>query len=401
MVPAQATDPSVATLDGLGQSCSATSGHSGIASLHLLGRGHPPCGIGDFSKLLLESLRQLDRSRHEAFILEAGRFPVGAIWQALGEADTVVANAPVVAWKRALAGPLAVYAMARLRGRSCVTILHEWRGLHRLRRLVLRPLLVLSDTILMVSPQVREELAADPLVGFLARRVALLPVPPNLGRPAIVTESPLSQRLCAARREGRLVLGHFGSIYPGKQPEAVLGIAAALKARGARPLLAFMGSFIKGFDGTETLFWNKVAALGLSDDVLVSGYVATESELFGLFETVDAFAYVLPEGLTSRRASVLACVQAGRPVVVTEPERADEFDHHPRYKALVESGAIVLMPRDAGPEAYAERVLAVRSQPTRAPDIDPAIWFRDAAGVLRARLKPARGRAASVCSTAQ
>lgn len=392
---AQASEAPIATGEARIQSQPATAGQSGIASLHLLGRGHPPCGIGDFSQLLLDSLQDIDRASHLAFVVESGRPPVAAIWRALAGTDTVVANFPVVAWKRALIGPLAVYAMARLRGRACVTILHEWRGLHRLRRLVLRPLLLMSDTILMVSPQVREELAADPVVGFLTRRVALLPVPPNLGRPALTAGSPLRDRLAAAREEGRLVLGHFGSIYPGKQPEAVLDIAAALKARGARPLLAFMGSFIKGFDGIEDLFWNKVAALGLTDDVIVSGYVATESELFGLFETVDAFAYVLPEGLTSRRASVLACVQAGRPVVVTEPARADEFDHHPRYRALVESGAIVLVPGGAGPEAYAERILAVRSRPTQPPDLDPKVWFRDAACVLRARLRPARGRAAS------
>lgn len=396
MPPLQATQAPIATSGALAQTLQATASPPGIVSLHLLGRGHPPCGIGDFSQLLLESLRDLDRASHVAFVVEPGRLPAAAIWRALAEADTVVANFPVVAWKRALIGPLAVYAMARLRGRSCITILHEWRGLHRLRRLVLRPLLLMSDTILMVSPQVREELAADPVVGFLARRVALLPVPPNLERPAAISGSPLRDRLASARREGRLVLGHFGSIYPGKQPEAVLGIAAALKARGARPLLAFMGSFIKGFDGIEGLFWQKVAAHGLTDDVIVSGYVATESELFGLFETADAFAYVLPEGLTSRRASVLACVQAGRPVVVTEPARADEFDHHPRYRALVESGAIVLVPGSAGPEAYAERILAVRSRPTELPDLDLDVWFRDAAGVLRARLRPARGRAASV-----
>ncbi|MCE4222452.1 hypothetical protein HCU64_01695 [Methylobacterium sp. C25] len=356
------------------------------ASLHLLGSGKPPCGIGDFSRLLLESLQDGEPNRHAALTVEPRAFRLAETWRALGRADAVVANFPVVAWKQALFGPLAIYALAKLRRRRCVTVLHEWAGLHRLRRLVLRPILLLSDTIFLVSPQVREELAADPLVGSLASRAALMPVPPNLARPASVADSPLRQRLLDARREGRLVLGHFGSIYPGKQPEAVLDIAAALKARGAAPLLVFIGSFIKASDGIEDIFRDKVAASGLADDVIVSGYVASAEELFGLFETVDAFAYVLPEGLTARRASVLASVQAGRPVVVTAPALPDEFDHHPRYRALLDSGAIVLVPRDAGSDAYAEHVLAARARPTSHPDLDRRTWFRDAADVLRGKL---------------
>ena len=356
-------------------------------SLHLLGSGRPPCGIGDFSGLLLATLRETEPEAHTALRIEPRTLPLARLWRALGAADALVANVPVVAWKRALFGPVAAYLFAALRGRRRVTILHEWRGLHPLRRAVLAPVLILSDTIVFVSPAVRAELAADPCLGFLAGRGTLMPLPPNLPRPDAVAASALRERLRAARGEGRLVLGHFGSIYPGKQPEALLDIAAALKAGGARPLLAFFGSFIKASDGIEAVFWDKVAALDLADEVVVSGYVDAPAELFGLFEAVDAFAYVLPEGLTARRASVLACVQAGRPVIVTAPARADEFDHHPRFRALVESGAITFAPRGAPAETYAGMIREARDRPTVRPDLDMAVWFRDAAAALRASLR--------------
>jgi hypothetical protein len=44
------------------------------------------------------------------------------------------------------------------------------------------------------------------------------------------------------------------------------------------------------------------------------------------------FCYPLEEGITARRSSILACVQSGRPVIVTGPAGTDEFDHHPRFK---------------------------------------------------------------------
>jgi hypothetical protein len=64
----------------------------------------------------------------------------------------------------------------------------------------------------------------------------------------------LRQRLAAAREAGRLVIGHFGSIYPGKQPNALLNISAILKERGLKPLLVYIGSFIRGVDKVEEEF---------------------------------------------------------------------------------------------------------------------------------------------------
>ena len=41
-----------------------------------------------------------------------------------------------------------------------------------------------------------------------------------------------------------------------------------------------------------------------------------DPELFALLECADVFLYLFPEGLTTRRSSVLTSVEAGRPVLV-------------------------------------------------------------------------------------
>jgi glycosyltransferase involved in cell wall biosynthesis len=121
----------------------------------------------------------------------------------------------------------------------------------------------------------------------------------------------LRQRLAAAREGGQLVIGHFGSIYPGKQPNALLNIGAILKQRGLKPLIVYIGSFIRGVDKVEQEFHARAAELGMSDDVIVSGYVASDHEVFGLFSEVDAFCYPLDEGLTARLAPRNGCKQSG------------------------------------------------------------------------------------------
>jgi glycosyltransferase involved in cell wall biosynthesis len=182
------------------------------------------------------------------------------------------------------------------------------------------------------------------------------------------------------------VIGHFGSIYPGKQPNTLLNICAILKQREIKPLLVYIGSFIRGIDKVEEEFHARAAKLGIAEDVIVSGYVASDQEVFGLFSEVDAFCYPLAEGLTARRSSVLACAQSGRPVIATGPFLPDEFDHHPRFKALIDRGAVILVARGLDDDAYADGILSALKSPPAQISFDFGGWWQDVAQTVRAQL---------------
>ena len=342
------------------------------------------CGVGQFTHLLGEAIEELDPGHCTTLTLTRSEGTIAEIWRAVGSASSVVCNFPIVAWKRVMVRPLLALAIARLRGRRVILIQHEWAGLHRLRRITYLPTLWLADTIVMFSPLVRRELAAAPLIGRTARKCTLAPLPPNIEAPAGIADSKLRQRLAAAREQGRLVIGHFGSIYPGKQPNALLDICATLKARGQQPLLVYIGSFIRGIDKVEREFRAHAAELGISDDVIVSGYVASDHEVFGLFSQVDVFCYPLEEGITARRSSILACVQSGRPVIVTGPAGTDEFDHHPRFKEEIGRGAIVLVARGSDDEVYADRIVSALKWPSVQMPFDFDGWWQDVAQAVRA-----------------
>jgi glycosyltransferase involved in cell wall biosynthesis len=341
------------------------------------------CGVGQFTRLLYEAIEKLDLNRCTTLTLTRSEGSVAEIWRAVGSARSVVCNFPIVAWKRVILRPLLALAIARLRRRRVVLVQHEWASLHWLRRITYLPALLLADTIIMFSPLVRRELAGNPFVGWTARKCVLAPLPPNIEAPAQIADSRLRQRLAAARQSGRLVVGHFGSIYPGKQPNALLDIAAILRERGRNPLTVYIGSFIKAFDNVEQDFYAHANELGISGDVIVSGYVDSDAEVFGLFGEIDAFCYPLEEGLTARRASILASVQSGRPVIVTGPSEPDEFDHHSRFKALIDRGAIVLAARGTGHGVYADKIIASLKQSTAHPPFNFADWWRDTANAIR------------------
>ncbi|THD65993.1 MAG: hypothetical protein E7813_13730 [Bradyrhizobium sp.] len=344
------------------------------------------CGVGQFTRLLGETIEKLDPGSSTTLTLTRSEGSIAQIWRAVGSARSVICNFPIVAWKRVIFRPLLALAIARLRRRRVILIQHEWSGLNRLRRITYIPALLLADTIVMFSPLVRRELAGDPVIGWTARKCVLAPLPPSIEAPAGIADSKLRQQLAAAREQGRLVLGHFGSIYPGKQPNALLDIAAILNARGLKPLTVYIGSFIRGIDRVEEEFHARAAELGVSDDVIVSGYVASDHEVFGLFSEIDAFCYPLEEGLTARRSSVITCVQSGRPVIVTGPAEADEFDHHPRFKELIDRGAIVLVARGSGQDVYADRIASALKWPSVPVPFAFDDWWRDVAQAVRAQL---------------
>jgi hypothetical protein len=120
--------------------------------------------------------------------------------------------------------------------------------------------------------------------------------------------------------------------------------------------------------------------------VIVSGFVASDHEVFGLFSEIDAFCYPLDEGLTARRSSILTCVQSGRPLIVAGPVLPEEFDHHPRFKELIGRGAIVLVARGADNEAYADGIASVVKRPPVHLPFDFDGWWKDVAEAVRAQL---------------
>lgn len=355
----------------------------------ILGAGpQMQCGVGQFTLRLAETLEKQEPGSTAALTLSQTQGSIADIWRAVGSVRNIVCNFPIVAWKRVILAPLLALLFARLRGRRVILVQHEWGSLHWLRRITYLPAVLLANRIVMFSALVRKELATDPLVGWTANKCTLAPLPPNIEAPAGIADSKLRQHLAEARTQGRLLIGHFGSIYPAKQPNALLNICASLKAHGLKPLVVYIGSFIRATDNVEEDFYVRAKELGVADDVIVSGYVASDHEVFGLFSEIDVFCYPLDEGITARRASILTGVQSGKPIIVSGPAEADEFDHHPRFRELIDRGAIVLVDRGADAEAYADRIVAAAKRPSVPLPFDFDGWWHDAALAIAAEFTP-------------
>lgn len=328
------------------------------------------CGVEAFSRLLASHFG----ARATTHVLDAD---LPRLAHALKDRNAVIFNFPIVGWKRQLFSPGLAALFARLMGKDVVVFLHEWLALDWKRRIVLAPVVLCATRLAFSAPEISDEFDATRFSRLVTRRRQVVPIPPNILPSETKTESEHSRALSAQRRAGRLILGQFGSIYPKKQSAVVLQVAAELLHAGHDVGVVFAGSFIKGMDNVEENFFARVRELGLSDRVTVTGYIAGDDMLAGIFAEIDVFCYLFAEGLTARRGSVLAAALSERRVVVNAPAVTAALDHHDLFKRLIETGTIRLVPTDADIPAVAAAVLAAGKEPAEELDVArevEALW---------------------------
>ncbi|MET0440044.1 MAG: glycosyltransferase [Devosia sp.] len=324
------------------------------------------CGVEAFSRLLARHFG----ARAETHVLDAD---MPGLVRALEGRDAVVFNFPIVGWKRQLFTPGLAAVLARLMGRDVVVFLHEWLALDWKRRIVLAPVVLCATRLAFSAPEIADEFARTRFARLVTRRRQVVPIPPNVLPVGAEKASDISRALSVQRQGGRLLLGQFGSIYPKKQSAIVLQVAAELVRQGHDVGVVFAGSFIKGLDNVEENFFASVRDLGLADRVTVTGYVAGDDELAAIFKEIDVFCYLFPEGLTSRRGSVLAAALSGHAVVVNAPLEANALGHHGLFQRLIETHAIRLVPTEADIPTVAAAVLAARQEPPEPLDAEAEI----------------------------
>jgi len=341
-----------------------------------------PCGVEMFARCLFDAWLEMGATGRLLPLSESGINSAK-----LAGTDVLVLNLPLVAWKKSLLSPMLALFSAKLHGKPTLAIVHEWRDLAWPRRAVFSVYLLLIDMVMFSSPTVAEQFSRRVFRLRNPRNAGILPIPPNLERPTEIIDTSLSRHI-ADRAHGRIVIGQFGSIYPKKNSTLVLEIAAEMKRRGHDPLVVFAGSFIKGTDYIEHTFNEKIRALGLENDVIVSGYLNTAGEVFAVLNCMDAMVYDFDEGLSSRRSSVLTCLQSGRPVIVNAPSRLDEFAHHPVFAETIAAKQLHFVPNRASIFDYADAVEAMAGRRSQPAELFLPAWH-DAAQALAKGLESA------------
>ena len=160
----------------------------------------------------------------------------------------------------------------------------------------------------------------------LGRRVPIgwLPIPGCVGSEVDAPTASIKEKYAEG---SKALIGHFGSY--GREVSAMLEARLLpIMSLGSEPALLLIGARSEAF---RSAFVARYPAW--TDRVHATGYVA-EGELAHVLDACDLMVQPYPDGVSSRRTSVMACLSHGRPVVTTSGHLTEPL--------WAERGAVVL-----------------------------------------------------------
>jgi glycosyltransferase involved in cell wall biosynthesis len=113
-----------------------------------------------------------------------------------------------------------------------------------------------------------------------------------------------------------MILSHFGFYYPGKGVEQILEAAGKWKTEGRVFRLFMIGGRRENDGGFYPALQERAASLGLSEEVIWTGYVAS-GRVTEILLASDLFLAPYEGGVSSRRGSLMAALVHGLPVLST------------------------------------------------------------------------------------
>ena len=363
-----------------------------MRTISLISDSATPCGVETFQRHIAARLAAREPQAHDTCAIVGQPGEVAVLDRVLAGRDTLLVSLPVVAWQRHPLASVRAMALARRRGKAVFLVLHEWTDLDWKRRALYRCYVLFATRLLFSSRLIQGQFDADRIARVATRERGLVPIPPNLERPRVLPETTISADLRYLKASGKLLVAQFGAIYPKKQPGALLDIVADLKRRGHAVHGVFVGSFIgNATSDIKAQFEARMRALGLQDDVTVTGYIGPAAEVFAALDACDVLVYRFEEGLTARRGSVLAALQTGKPVLVNGPRDSAEFAQHPAFRCALSDGSLHLLSAGAETTEFSETVLTVCKQSRQTAAVDFARAWADAVDAIAAPIATATG----------
>jgi glycosyltransferase involved in cell wall biosynthesis len=209
----------------------------------------------------------------------------------------------------------------------------------------------ISDALVAVSPEVRDELV---LLGIApARKFAVVRLGIELERRVASADDPVEIRRRIGVPADRFVVGWFGRMTAVKRTDDLLDVLAALRERGVDALLLLVG------DGSDRRRLERLAHVrGLAKSVLFLGY---QEEVGRWYAACDAV--VLTSANEGTPVTLIEALAAGRAVVATRVGGVAD---------VVEDGVTGLLVSPGDTHALAQRLALLAADPDRRREMGEA-----------------------------
>lgn len=282
-----------------------------------------PCGIGDYSYRLSESIRSGDIEVH-VFTSDAAAggehiTRIGPAWGMfkmlfllrkilIWRPEIVHIQYPALGYKFKL-GPQLLVCLMRFSGLRVVTTIHEFRMAHIIRKISLIPFFVFSNFLVFTSEEEKDAVTEKYswLKGKIKKNSEVIPVGSNI---------PVAKGVHKRGVDGDVV-SFFGLFYPGRKIETVIGAFKKISAKRTGVKLRLIGNI---HDGHKDYFLKIKKLVENTFPERSIEWVISESyeKVSEALAHSDVCVLPYPDGASFRRTTFIAAISHGVPVVTTK-----------------------------------------------------------------------------------
>lgn len=276
-------------------------------------------GVQDYQELLISSLQRTSGTLKPGVKTEFSELRLNDLlfYRVNKNKSTFIhCQLPMIAWRFNLFLPLIVLMKLRYQSTELIVTLHEWSNTHWLRRIINYFLIWKAFLIIVPSQELKNELESFSFIRKKKIPIEVVPIGPNI----IVKKKETSVKENRSTKKVQTI-GHFGFLYPLKNPNTVLMVFKEITKLENNVELVFVGDFLNSRSKEKKQFNRLMDSLQLRDKVNFKGYLKTEDEVLNEMGKWDIYISLHENGFSLRHGSTLAALQLGIPVISYEPKK--------------------------------------------------------------------------------
>jgi glycosyltransferase involved in cell wall biosynthesis len=203
------------------------------------------------------------------------------------------------------------------------------------------------------SEDLRGEISSFSFIRRKGIEIVVIPIGPNI----IIDELKETIHIEPKVAGSKIQIGHFGFLYPLKNPNKVLRTFSEINKKVNNSELIFIGDFLNSKSKEKIQFKKLISELNLNDHLQFLGYLASEDEVIQEMSKWDIYISLHENGFSLRHGSTLAALQLGIPVISYEPKKTFSDFEKKWLDIIVKEQNLIFIPKDISIQKIAEIII--------------------------------------------
>lgn len=332
-------------------------------------------GVQDYLNNLLHSLNKINNERepnNRTFLTEIMLSELIHFKFKKNTKTFIHCQLPMIAWRFNIFLPLLILFKLTNKKIQLIVTLHEWSNTHPIRRIINYILIRASFLIIVPSEDLRKEITKFNFIRKRNIEISVIPIGPNI----IINDQAEIKQITENKETDNILIGHFGFLYPLKNPNKVLLTFNEINKQISNSKLIFIGDFLNSRSKEKMQFKKLISDLNLNNHLQFLGYLESETEVIQEMNKWSIYISLHENGFSLRHGSTLAALQLGIPVISYEPKSLFSDFEQKWLEIIIKDKNLIFINKNLTIQQIAE-VIVEKLKSNKKGNIDSLKWIWD------------------------